>query len=348
MEAKKLKANLEKLKQYIPLKPSLRTDDFPKDINESLHKYLRQRTLSTMRCACWIYDKNNWPLPLFVDPKMIRIGYMNEFMFTKVGMNSFRYFDLFSTLQTTKHDPYEMKPRFLLRIMWLLRYRKRKRLEYYDWLTVPILCSFFRVTNIDDFNIQLFQVNYKYFKLKILNNDLLLSKKKLLAEILNNYEKGNYASSICTLYPIIDFLTRQYFDTTKFDKDIVSINAVFKAAGFSLIDIDNLKPGAATHKLVDLAVKKEITWDEVNKLSKKNEYSLGFPGIALSSFLHFSNQYYQYHRSDSVNTNKLNRHAILHGSANDFGTKLNAIKLFTYLYLMLELEPVLKIVFNER
>lgn len=348
MDAKKLKVNLEKLKSIIPTKPSLHTDDYPKSIEESLHKYLRQRTICVMRPACWIYDKYNWPLPLYVDPKNIKIGYMSEFMFTKLDMNSFRYFDMFSSFQITKNQPYEMKPRFILRIMWLLRYRKRRKLEYYDWFIVPILCHFFKVINIDDFNIQLFEVNYSYFQLKILENKLLIDKKELMVEIFDNFKRGNYASCICTLYPIIDFLTRQYFETTKFDKDITSVNAMFKAAGFSLTEIDNLKPGAATHKFHNLVYEKKITWEQANVLSEKNEYNLGFPGVALSSFLHFSFQYYQYHRADSAQTNHLNRHAILHGSSNDYGTKLNAIKLFTYLFLMLELEPVLKIVFNER
>jgi len=348
MDAKKLKKNLEKLKQGIPKKPSVHTTEYPKSVEESLQKYLRNRTISIMRGACWMYDAHNWPLPLFVDPKDIKIGYMGEFMFTKLGMNSFRYFDLFFGLQNNKYGPYTMKPRFLLRIMWILRYNKRKKLEYYDWLIVPILCRFFQVTNIEDFNIQLFEVNYKFFRHKILNNKLLEDKKDVMVEILDNYSRGNYSSCICTMYPIIDFLTRKYFDTTKFDKDISSVNAMFKSAGFTLMDIDNLKPGAATAKFFELVREKKITWQQANELSLKNEFYLGFPGVALSSFLHFSFQYYQYHRTDSTQTNHLNRHAILHGSINDYGTKTNAIKLFTYLYLMLELEPVLKIVFNER
>lgn len=348
MDEKKLKVNLNKLKNLIPKKPQSFTKDYPKSIEESLNKYIRQRTISIMRPACWMYDKHNWPLPLYVDPQNIKIGYLNEFIFTKLGMKSFPYYDLFASLQYNTYQPYELKPRFRIRIMWLLRYGERKKLEYYDWLIIPILCHFFRITNIDDFNIQLFDINYKYFRLKVINNKLLSNKKGLIIEILDNYNRGNYASCICTLYPIIDFLTRQYFDTTKFDKDITSVNAMFKSAGFTLIDIDNLKPGAATHKFYSLMREKKITMEQANELSGKNEYDLGFPGIALSSFLHFSFQYYQYHRTDTVQTNHLNRHAILHGSSNDYGTKSNAIKLLTYLYLMLELEPVLKIVFSER
>jgi len=348
MDTRKLKKNLDKLKELIPKKPIAYTEEYPKSIEDCFHKYIRQRTISIMRPACWMYDKHNWPLPLYINPQNIKIGYLNEFLFTKLGMNSFPYYDLFASLQYNSYEPYELKPSFRLRLMWLLRYGKRKKLGYYDWLIVPILCHFFRITNIDDFNIQLFDVNYKYFQRKVINNKHLSSKKGLIIEILDNFKRGNYASCICTLYPIIDFLTRQYFDTTKFDKDITSVNAMFKAAGFSLVDIDNLKPGAAAIKFQNLVREKKITFAQANELSEKNEYNLGFPGVALSSFLHFSSQYYQYHRTDTSQTNHLNRHAILHGSSDAYGTKSNAIKLLTYLYLMLELEPVLKIVFNER
>lgn len=230
--------------------------------------------------------------------------------------------------------------------MWLLRYRKRKRLIYYDWLIVPILCHFFKVTNLDDFNMQLFEVNFKYFQSKVLNNPLLTSKHHLLEESFGSFKKKKYAASICTIYPIIDFITRKYFGATKFDNDIVKVNAMFKAAGFDFVEIDNLKPGAATVKALNAVWEEKIDWKDWQVLAAKHEYNLGFPGIALSSFLHFSYQYYDYHRSDTNTSKTLNRHAIIHGADNQFGTKVNNIKLFTYLYLMLE--PVLKIIFSER
>lgn len=110
--------------------------------------------------------------------------------------------------------------------------------------------------------------------------------------------------------------------------------------------LDNLKPGAATVKALNAVWEEKIDWKDWQVLAAKHEYNLGFPGIALSSFLHFSYQYYDYHRSDTNTSKTLNRHAIIHGADNQFGTKVNNIKLFTYLYLMLE--PVLKIIFSER
>src|SRR6187402_1008351 len=95
MDSKKLKVNLEKLRMRIPKKPKEFIAEFPKTVGESLDLYLRQRTISVMVYAGWIYDRYNWPMPLYIDPKLIRIGYLNEFMFTKLGMNDFRYFDMF-------------------------------------------------------------------------------------------------------------------------------------------------------------------------------------------------------------------------------------------------------------
>ncbi|ALL06224.1 hypothetical protein AQ505_12415 [Pedobacter sp. PACM 27299] len=80
----------------------------------------------------------------------------------------------------------------------------------------------------------------------------------------------------------------------------------------------------------------------------QHDYELGLAGIALSHFLHFSSHYYAYYRTEKHTANTLNRHGILHGANHNFGTKTNAIKLITYLYLALELEPELKILFKNK
>ncbi|RBQ06703.1 hypothetical protein [Pedobacter miscanthi] len=348
MDSKKLKANLETLKKKIPKKPKTKLPVYPKNISESLQLYLRHRTIDVMRYACWIYDEHNWPLPLYVNPAKIKIGYLNEFMFTKLGMNDFKYFDLFGGLRLKIDEAFEMPRNIITRCMWLLRYHKRKKLEYFDYLIVPLICRFFGVTNISTFNIELFNENYDYLSLKIIENQILQEKRDIVKEIFANFKKGRYASCITSIYPILDFLTRRYFDTKDFGKDMVSVNAMFKAAGFGEQEIDNLKPGAATRKLMVLLTKNEISRAEYKVLSEKHEHGLGFAGMALSSFLTFSNQYYGYYRSEKGDADVLNRHSILHGANNDFGTKINAIKLITYLYLTLELEPVLKILFKNK
>lgn len=347
MEPNKLHANFEKLRAMIPKKPEHHTDDFPVSIAESLNKYLRMRTICIMRNAVWFYDSKNWPMPLYVNPDNIKIGALHDCMFIKLGMNDFRYFDTFGGIQIAKNKPHELGPVSYAKFYRAIRFRKRKKLIYFDWLIPPILCHFFKITNLDDFNVELFEVNYKYYKKKVMSNDILGEKSEILKDIFQTFENKNYAACICTLYPLLDFVTREYFKTNKLDKDITSINGLFKAAGFGLNDIDNLKPGAATAKAMHLMMEKKITHDEMMEMSAKSEARLGFAGIALSSFLHFGGKYYEFYRKDNSNGDYLNRHAIIHGASNDYANKVNAVKLFTYLYLMLELEPVLKIVFEE-
>jgi hypothetical protein len=332
----------------IPKKPESHTSDFPVNIAESLKKYLRMSTICIMRNAVWFYDSKNWPMPLYINPDNINIGALHESMLIRLNMkDDFKHFDIFANLQVGKNKPHELNLGYA-KIHRLIRFRKRKKLKYYDWLIPPILCHFYKVTNLDDFNVELFEVNYKYYKKKLLSNNLLHAKHSILKDIFQTFENKNYAACICTLYPLLDFVTREYFKTNKLGKDLTSVNGLFKAAGFGLNDIDNLKPGAATAKAMQLVMAKKITFEEMVSISKKLEPELGFAGIALSSFLHFSTKYYDYYRSDDSSNNSIfNRHAIIHGASNDYANKINAVKLFTYLYLMLELEPVLKIVFNE-
>jgi hypothetical protein len=82
---------------------------------------------------------------------------------------------------------------------------------------------------------------------------------------------------------------------------------------------------------------------------KMQETDFGLIGPALSSFIRFANIYYSYYKEDAETEEgqSLNRHAILHGSINDFGTKENTVKLISFLYLTLELEDVLKILLEE-
>ena len=80
---------------------------------------------------------------------------------------------------------------------------------------------------------------------------------------------------------------------------------------------------------------------------KGYKYMLGLVGPALSSFLQFSHRYYGDYVTDLAPGDTLNRHAIIHGSRKGFATKENVVRLFTYLYLILELAPVLNILLQE-
>jgi secreted Zn-dependent insulinase-like peptidase len=69
--------------------------------------------------------------------------------------------------------------------------------------------------------------------------------------------------------------------------------------------------------------------------------------LPICKVLLIGSKYYSFYRKEDVDKYSFNRHAIIHGANDNYYTKVNAVKLFTFLYLTLELEPVLKIVLNE-
>jgi hypothetical protein len=227
--------------------------------------------------------------------------------------------------------------------------KKRSTQLYFHWFNAVIIAQFYNILDIDNLVIDLFNTNFEYYKDKVINNPLLKNKDAVLKDIFDTYKNQNYAACIYSLFPILDFLTREVFNTNKLGRDITSINAMFKAAGYTLDDIDNLKPAGKAVKLNALMMEKKLTSEEYNNIIKndfKDEQNLGLPGVALSSFLHFGAIYYDFYRNDTKVVD-MNRHAIMHGANDSFANQVNCVKLFTYLYLMLELEPVLRIVFNE-
>jgi len=246
----------------------------------------------------------------------------------------------------------EANPTELKKSWWIRMYSSlyNIKFQYYDWLYVPLLCNLFKITNIDDFVTDLFETNFSFIKDKFLNNPLLKEKIPIIESIIETYERKNWVACICTLFPLLDFLTRKYFNTTKLEKDITVVSSVFKKAGYNQKEIYDLKPSAISDYLSYLLLAKKITSKEMEAKFKQNDDKkpkLGLIGIALSSFLSFGKVYYDYYRQDNKDKSSLNRHSIMHGANDEFYTKVNAVKLITYLYLMLELEPVLKIVFNE-
>lgn len=338
--------NISKLQKSIPSKPIEYTADIPFSINESLEKYLRTSTINNIRMASWILDSNGWPIPLYVDPKNIQIGFLHKIVLAKSNglYGNFKYYSMLGSLIVNSFQPSKISKTLMYRMFLLLH--PIKTVRYYDWFIVPIFCKAFKITNLSDIIVDLFEVNFKYYQTKIMSNKHLDSKQVNLSNIFSAYQSGNYASCISTIYPLLDFLTRLFLNVTNLTIGIGYINKIIKDAGFTLDEIDNLKPGAFTHKFLNKHGFDKIQEKEYSKLSKQHEYKLGLPGIALSSFLHFSSKYYADYRDESTKPNQLNRHAIIHGANTDCFTQENTVKLLTYMYLMLELEPVLKIVFE--
>lgn len=339
--------NIIKLQKIIPSKPKEYTIDIPFSIQESLEKYIRTSTVNNIRVASLILDSHGWPLPLYVDPENIQIGFLHKLVLGKSNglYGNFKYYSMLESLTLDNFQPSKISKNLLYRIFVL--FHPIKTVQYYDWFIVPIFCKSFKIINLSEIIVDLFDVNFKYYQTKIMANNHLESKHVNLSNIFSTYQTGNYASCISTIYPLLDFLTRLFLNVTNLTIGIGYINKIIKEAGFTLDEIDNLKPGAFTHKFFNKNGFGKIHEKEYGNLSEKHEYKLGLPGIALSSFLHFSSKYYADYRDESTEPNQLNRHAIMHGANTDCFTKENTVKLLTYMYLMLELEPVLKIVFEK-
>jgi hypothetical protein len=321
MTVEKLASNLGKLLELIPKKPSKFTSDFPTSIAECFHKYMRRRTVNYISIFAVDYDQHGWVFPLFVNPCKLNLGRIN----TLLAQNS--YFPI----------PLD-KPNF-------------------NWVSIPNTCERFNaerresVINFSFSYIEMFAANINNMRKYFLNHKLLENHDRQIKDIINCCKKGYWTACICSVFPLLDFVIRKIFKTKKLERDITYIVGIFKRAGFDFEAVDNLKPNQAIMKAVDqLVVDKTTPHEELiqnlNTVSEKTK-NYGFIGVALSSFLYFSYEYYAYYRRDDLNTSTLNRHAILHGATNEYSTPENCVRLISFLYLTLELEPVLKIVLNE-
>lgn len=319
----KLETNLMILNDLIPKKPAIYTPDFPKTIGESLYKYSNQRSLNALSQNTSNLNRLNWPLPLWVDPNDIKIGFWNTYHFKKW------------------HNGWPGA-----------KNNKFKGFEGFDWLWAPVLGDIFSEGKIDWRLLQAFDTNLKYFEKRLLNHPLLLDKQSTIRELLIVFKEKKYNVCISSTFPLIDFIVRKLLKTTNLNISVTKICKLFKECGFDYDSINQLMPVIALEEFIKskspMTIFEVLATEECKEFSKKIEkFNFGIVGVALNSFLRFSNNYYSHYSEDQGAINIINRHAILHGSVNQFDNKTNAAKLFTYLYLLLELEPVFTILFNE-
>ncbi len=348
MTKEKLLANLEKLRKLLPEKPKEYTPVYPKNIRDSLTMYLRQCTLGNMRMAAWRYENSKWPMPLYMDPEKIRLGRMNRHVLLSFTTKPFYYYTLVGMFKN-KTKPSRPRPTLWSRTIHSML--DKSWIDYYDYLNVATLTEYKNMSSVDEVTLELFETNLDYIKRYMYTHVIFQDRMGILNDIFECYHRKNWYACITAMYPLLDAVVREYCGSIQFETDITTINKNFTKAGFSPWDIDNLKHGALYGKMIILQIAKKITAEESNKVcneySEKRKKELGFPGIALSSFLIFAAQYYKYVRKETRVNDDLNRHAIIHNANTAYGTRLNAVKLFTFLFLTLELEPVLKILFAE-
>jgi hypothetical protein len=313
----KLTINLKELKGRIPSKPATYTQEHPKRIGEALIFYCNQRTVHSVQACTSSLNEDNWPLPLWFDPDKVRIGFWNKLYYRK------------------QYNSWQKRKKF-------------RGLKEFDFFSVPVMNHIFFKLSFDQIIIEAFDANKNYAFQMFLSNSILKSKMGIIESVRKSYGHSNWVACISTIFPLIDFVTRKLLGTKNLSIDVSRICKLFAQNGFSLENAGDLMPHftfVLSHKPGQpLFSEERDQW-----FRKMQETDFGFIGPALSSFIRFANIYYSYYKEDTETeeTQSLNRHAILHGSINDFGTKANTVKLITFLYLMLELEEVFKILLKE-
>lgn len=299
----------------MPKKPAVYTSKHPVNLKEALFLYANTRTVNGIQASTMSFNQNNWPLLLWVNPFNIKFGFFNKLYYRKW------------------HKSFNSK-------------RKFTGIKNFDYLSIPYINQTSFKKHFDESILEGFDVNKIYVQKKLKSNHLLLSKSLIIDEIFNTFNKQLWTASICTILPILDFLTREILNTKNLSTDMGKISKLFEQNGFSLETVDYLMPHITLVMSSDPEKKlSKKEKDELHEKVKNNNF--GIIGPALSSFLRFANHYYGYYREDIRQNNIINRHAILHGSTNSFGNKVNTVILITFLFLLLELEPVFNILLKE-
>jgi hypothetical protein len=173
-----------------------------------------------------------------------------------------------------------------------------------------------------------------------LRHPLLARSDVVIRDILATYKKKYWSACICTTFPLIDRALRALLKTKRFERQVTQVLGLMKTAGITSSD---LKPGYVAWQRA--ATKKSDKKEDATK----SDFRL--VGIALGSFVDFGSQYYKYFRKEprtgAPPLYSLNRHAILHGAVTDCWTRTNAVRVMSFLDLVLRLEPALQILLRE-
>lgn len=298
------------MKSLIPKKPPVHTNDFPVNVKESLTKYCNQRTVSMFESSTASYSEMNWPMPLWMNPVKIKID-LKDVILVNLGVR----------------DSGKV-----------------------NWQVAPLLEYWYQGKDFESVLFNIFQRNKKAILEQLLSNPTINSKKHIIIEIFSNYTNRHYTSAINLLFPVLDYLARKMLGTKNLRKDIKSITKLFDEIGISKESAIFLMPGYARGYSYNKVRLGEMTEEKADLLYENNQDNeFGLIGPILYSFINFSYDYYGYYNEDNINGNNniLNRHAIVHGSIDLYGTRTNSLKMITFLCLLLELEPVFEILFKQ-
>lgn len=310
MTAEKLKINLEKLRLRIARKPPAFTSEHAVRLSDSFNKYTNTRTVNLILSYSELLESYGWPFPIFMtreDQPKYNLRLL-PYRLLIIDIKAFGF-------------------RFLLHLIRNKLSARPKNFQEAD---------FHKLT--DEIMLALFKFHKKRFFDYWKKANLFKDKKHIITQVEKCYDKGLWIACISTAFPLLDYLMRLYFNTKRFEKDVNHVLFLMKQAG---ITSNDLKPGYRAY-----LVAKERMDPEINTVDKKD---LRLIGIALGSFVAHAEVYYKYFRKDSSSStnNDLNRHAVIHCAPVNFNSKINAIKLLIFIDLVLELEPIMKILLND-
>ncbi len=328
MNTTKLLKNLETLKERIVRKPDSYTPEYARTILEAFQKYTRTSTINYMLTTTELLTARQWAFPT----------YTTTLYPTELGVPNLYIEGSFSGLSIwLKFKAFWLSLMQFLIMPKLLRGFSFKHIKF----LIPILGSPYTGNELWEAGIDKTMMNtfekckkniFEFWK----SNPIFKDKQIILNNIIQTYEKNLWIACICSAFPLLDYLVRMFFKTRRFEIDINYILAVFKQAAIGSKDF---KPGYIAEQL---AHEKGIS-----NVSQALESDLRIVGIALGSFVDIASVFYQYYRKDESSIGRLNRHAVIHCDTH-YGTRINTIKLLSFIDLTLRLEPVFDILFKEQ
>ena len=327
----KLEKNLEQLQRSLPKKPAVYTPDFPLTIAEALTKYANQKTVNLFGINVYNYNENGWPVPLYVDNQNIKVGFINNIFDRKHHASNNKAFRRLQPQKKLKKITF-----------WNAKVRP------WTWVGIPILRNIHWREPVDNAVLEMFAANIKLVKYRFLTHRYLAGRQEQVEEIFVCYRHKHWMACITLIFPILDAVARQVLNTDSLKKDMQSLCKLFRLIGIDKKETDVFMAVTNAVMVGEKMRTGQISKKEGEELQEKGyKHHLYLIGPALSSFLQFSHRYYGDYVTPSNPGDPLNRHAIMHGSYTQFATQANVVRLITYLYLILELDPVFDILFSE-
>ncbi|MDD2324853.1 MAG: hypothetical protein PHW63_02420 [Alphaproteobacteria bacterium] len=307
---KLLPERINMLASMIERKPESYTTNWASTIDDAFSSYTNTSTINLIQTWNIALIECGWPFPAYADLR-------------KEIKGSLRDFDFLQHRSYLKEISSRILNGLSIGIIAFIGQQLHdvKREKFCNFW----LCRLFSKNRADVFS-------YLY------SHPSLKDKRQLIADIKKSYQYGLWSACISTTFPLLDAILRNYLETESLRVSLQTLRKAFHDAGLKLGD---LMPGH--HSIGDIYENTAYK----NNTARSVDEDLRLIGIYLSSFFHFTEQYYEWHESAANEPSSvLNRHAVMH-CASSFGTKANAIKFLTFLDLTLRLEKPLRIMIKK-